>query len=491
MSLLLDALKRAQQEREAAQREVLTSHRTTGTIKPTRTNEPTPELSLEPVVPKPTEPVLANSPTQTDAQQKARAVLAQSATAANAASAQNRTKERASENASTVVAAKTAKSNTGVARNRPVAINSPQELSRKPWVLPATIGAVGLMLAIGYLGYQFWLLSSPKQQPLIAATSVPYVKTSADNSNSSNPPVPKTEHANPATLAQRLPQWSPDKTQAREYAERRAHSTPVPISPESNAIAEPPADYPVRVLYDSSRGPKPRLRLSQNIAIDAQSPQDQAQLAAGAAYQALAAGDTTAALAGYRIAVAKEPENITYLLGLAYVNSRVGEVAAANALYRRALQLDPNSAEAAQAINALQNARSNLAQPGAQTAAQTEVTDTNIKKPQRSELQIKADIALASGPAVARLWDELGSQFAAQNRWAEAQQAYFEAARVDSTNPRTLYNLATALDHLQQRQAALEYYARALRAGDTSGYPFSRDDVKARIMTLQKAIVAP
>ena len=61
----------------------------------------------------------------------------------------------------------------------------------------------------------------------------------------------------------------------------------------------------------------------------------------------------------------------------------------------------------------------------------------------------------------------LGNLYARQNRWNEAQNAYFDALlRAKSAgggpiNPDYAYNLAVSLERINQLQAALEYYREA------------------------------
>ena len=58
---------------------------------------------------------------------------------------------------------------------------------------------------------------------------------------------------------------------------------------------------------------------------------------------------------------------------------------------------------------------------------------------------------------------------AANGRWEAAQQSYFEAWSRDITNPDYAYNLAIALDQIGQQITALEYYIKASNLSET--YP--------------------
>ena len=66
----------------------------------------------------------------------------------------------------------------------------------------------------------------------------------------------------------------------------------------------------------------------------------------------------------------------------------------------------------------------------------------------------------------------------------EAQQAYFEAYRLESENADYLYNLAVSLDHLKQPKLALEYYLKAQAAQPKSGGQFDTAAVSRRVKDL-------
>jgi Flp pilus assembly protein TadD len=83
----------------------------------------------------------------------------------------------------------------------------------------------------------------------------------------------------------------------------------------------------------------------------------------------------------------------------------------------------------------------------------------NDADPIAEESQIK-DLLIHT-PADANLHFTLGNSYAEQGSWSEAQQSYFEAYRLDNSNPDFAFNLAVSLDQLAQSKAALEYYRRA------------------------------
>ena len=66
----------------------------------------------------------------------------------------------------------------------------------------------------------------------------------------------------------------------------------------------------------------------------------------------------------------------------------------------------------------------------------------------------------------------------------EAQQAYFEAYRLESDNADYMYNLAVSLDQLKQPKLALDYYQKALVARIKVGGQFDQVAVSRRINEL-------
>lgn len=75
------------------------------------------------------------------------------------------------------------------------------------------------------------------------------------------------------------------------------------------------------------------------------------------------------------------------------------------------------------------------------------------------EARLKA--ALSEHPQSAVLHFEVGNHFAREQRWVEAQRAYFQAVALDAEDPDALFNLAVSLEHLNQGRLAREYYEKS------------------------------
>jgi len=90
-------------------------------------------------------------------------------------------------------------------------------------------------------------------------------------------------------------------------------------------------------------------------------------------------------------------------------------------------------------------------------------------------------------PGTANLYFNLGNLFARQSRWPDAQQAYFDAYRLDVGNPDYAYNLAISLDHLSKRREAMQFYQLAVDLADAKPASFQRSDALQRIGMISAA----
>lgn len=248
-------------------------------------------------------------------------------------------------------------------------------------------------------------------------------------------PSPEMERAAPveetlpeqAVLAGRV--WN-------EAAPARSAAEPV----KAPVVAEPaPADGAVKVLHGKPEEVSP----------------DLAQ-----AWQALQDGRLETARGLYQRLLQQEPRNVDVLLGMAAVMARSNAPGEAGRFYLRALDVEPNNA---------------FAQAGL-------VSVLGGADPAGSEARLRQ--LLAEQPA-AFLHFALGNLHAARGRWNEAQQAYFDAYRLEPDNPDHAFNLAVSLEQISQPRSALTYYRRALALQQNRGAGFERAAVEARIAHLQ------
>jgi tetratricopeptide (TPR) repeat protein len=200
--------------------------------------------------------------------------------------------------------------------------------------------------------------------------------------------------------------------------------------------------------------PTELIRISRTL-----QPEDRG-MAVQNAYRAYQHGDYAAAETGYRQVLASQSDNRDALLGLAAVAMRLQRFEEAAGYYTTLLRLRPRDPIALAALISLQREGD----------------------PVSAESRIKALIDL--DPAAPYLHFALGNLYARQERWAEAQQAFFEAYRGNPEEPDYTLNLAVSLDKLNQPQAALPYYRKALALADAGQANFNTADVMKRIEAL-------
>ena len=81
-----------------------------------------------------------------------------------------------------------------------------------------------------------------------------------------------------------------------------------------------------------------------------------------------------------------------------------------------------------------------------------------------------------------------GADLAAQARWPQARQAFFEAHRLAPAHPGYALNLAISLDRLGRSEQALHYYHLALDLADRNGADFDAAPVTRRIGALLRQL---
>jgi tetratricopeptide (TPR) repeat protein len=202
-------------------------------------------------------------------------------------------------------------------------------------------------------------------------------------------------------------------------------------------------------------------RDSSSVSVSKQPLQVNPNLEAG--WKAYNEGNLTVARAAYEQALREEPASRDALLGMAAVEMRSRRFEVAEALYRRLLDADPRDAHAQAGLLGLRG---------------------QLVEPVQVESSVKS--LLANDPESQVLNFTLGNQYSLQGRWAEAQQAYFRAHTADPENPDIAYNLAVSLDQLRQSKLALEYYRRALSLAQQRASSFDQGLARNRIQRLSR-----
>lgn len=244
-----------------------------------------------------------------------------------------------------------------------------------------------------------------------------------------------------------------------------ATPVPAPVSPVAAApVALAPA--PAAPAVVAARAPRSKPAAAANsdarpLSINRGGPQIHPQVSAG--YAAYQSGDLTKARSEYLQALRDEPANRDALLGLAAVEMRAQRYDLADGYYQRVLQADPRDPHAQAGMLALRGQQLD---------------------PVQVESRLKSLIAADREANV--LYFTLGNQYAQLGRWAEAQQAYFKAFATDPDNPDFAFNLAVSNDQLRQPKLALEYYRRALVLADKRSANFSLDSARTRVQQLSR-----
>ncbi len=173
------------------------------------------------------------------------------------------------------------------------------------------------------------------------------------------------------------------------------------------------------------------------------------------AYDAFRRNELAKAGSLYASALSIDPNSRDALLGAAAVHAAEGRYQQAFALYQRRLNLDPTDS---------------YAQAGILSLSSQAVLDPN-----------EIDALLEVSPEAAHLHFLKGAAHAAENDWASAQAAFFEAHHWDQTNADYAFNLAVSLDHLGQLDSAMRFYKQAVNLAESQATGFSVSDVKKRL----------
>lgn len=434
MSLLLDALKRAEEAK--------------------RNNE-TPDLQLEPVggdmpAPKPEDvapPPLITRDRLPDISQSLE-ILADDLPPPLK---DRRTSERAntSSAAGGGAARQPAKDQAQAAARRLFDAKPAQGNPQMPFYIVCGVLA---MLAIGVAIY-FWYQLQPRTQPAAIA----------------QPPAAPPVATAPAVTRTPL--------EPRQVSADEMIVPPLPSAPsasrrtfiESDAPPRPEVFTPPSAPTSASRSAsQPSSQSASQPALQPLGPNFNRSNAAGPtvtedAYAAYQRGDYGAARAGYEKALAQNPDNFDAQLGLASLDVRAGRADLAEARYLKTLERDPRNAHAQAGLIAVRG--------------QTD--------PVTSENRLKQ--LLSQQPDSAFLNFALANVYGAQGRWGDAQQLYFKAYVAEPENPDYAFNLAVSLDHIRQGKVAAEYYRKALSDPAQRGnFNRSQAEVRLRELTLSQ-----
>ena len=283
---------------------------------------------------------------------------------------------------------------------------------------------------------------APNEPP---ASSQGFVRIEPPPASTPALPAMPTLPAPPPRAARVEPLAAPPAAQSASSPSAQPASAPPPESARAATESARAAPAQPRVAPADAREP---LRLERSV----ERPRVPANVAEG--WRALRDGDLGNARRSYEAALLADPLSVDSHLGIATVEARAGNRSVAALHYRRALELDARNATALAGLAALSEGAA----------------------PEGVEAQLREDVTRF--PDSAALQFALGTHYAGRGRWGEAQAAFFEAHRLDPANADILYNLAVSLDHMGQARVAADFYRRAIEA--TAGQPVQFDAGNAR-----------
>jgi tetratricopeptide (TPR) repeat protein len=265
----------------------------------------------------------------------------------------------------------------------------------------------------------------------------------------------------PATSVAAAPAVPSSPAASAAGAASPAPAAPVAVPAAAAAQATPPSKPAPKSGSATRSRPASAEEVERPVSVTRSGSQIHPQVNAG--YAAYQAGDLAKARSEYQQVLREEPGNRDALLGLAAIEMRAQRYDLSYGYYQRIIQSDP---------------RDPYAQAGL-LALRSEQLD-----PVLVESRVKS--LLAADREANVLYFTLGNQYAQQGRWAEAQQAYFKAFATDPENADYAYNVAVSLDQLRQPKLALEYYRRALALAEKRSASFPAEAARTRVQQLSR-----
>ncbi|MGO9443414.1 MAG: tetratricopeptide repeat protein [Thiobacillaceae bacterium] len=305
-----------------------------------------------------------------------------------------------------------------------------------PLGLVPTTALLAMLIAVGYGIYVYLSINPPAL--LVAPTSVPRPSAPTAKPIQFNPLPPNLIQVPPHPIAA-IPKARPARPRASTARAASMHATGAPSAPTEAAVEGGASGSSVAPLVPALQG-------------------NASQADLDAAYQAYQSGHLEEARRLYS-QIPERDRNPDVLLGLAAIAMAQGQQAESIRLYQRVLSIDPRN-----------------------TVAQAALLDA-LGTTDGAAAESRLENLIQETPS-AFLYYALGNLYADQNRWSDAESAYFEAFRREPTNGDYAFNLAVSLDQLHQREGALRQYEAALNLAG-SGSRFSRDQAQTRIRQLK------
>ncbi len=343
----------------------------------------------------------------------------------------------------------------------------------KRYLLLGLMVACLLLLAIGtYLFFISESFSQPRQaplrttninQPVEPPTPLPLVDpTSTPGSLTSKPVIEAV------TTAVKAKDVAVDKSEVVAGEDKLATVTgqgAVTLAIKSNLEAESPLK-PLADTYGEKNSVEKGAGLSSveesfsGIKIRKRRIPAKREISLRRAQQAMASGDLVGAASNYGSVLKASPTDVASLLGMANLSAIKGQYDQAQLYYQKVLAQSPQNL----------NARAGL-----------------LSLASSSSLDVGSALQqlLRESPEKAFLHASLGDYYLKRSEWPAAQGAYFDALSRDPKNANYAYNLAISLDQMAKPKLALQFYQQALSLEKSTLAHFDSSVLVARIAVLK------
>lgn len=308
-------------------------------------------------------------------------------------------------------------------------------------------------------------VSDTEPAPIAAADSAAPAAPVAAGNTDINTPLAETTATTEATAS--TADTSAASTVASTVASTPATPTTAPAPAQSTPAIDPETGLYELPLDNDPRGTGPVTADSApTIRISRSEPMRNPDMQVLNAWSAYQQGDYAAARILYQQLLARDPDNRDALLGVAATAMQQGDMLSARQTYNHLLGLNP---------------RDVLARTGL-------LETTTALDPVQRETELKT--LQLDYPDIAAVSYSLGNLYAGQQRWHDAQEAYYEALLIARTqdegavSPDYAFNLAISLERINQPEAALTFYreARALAGQQAPGFDTAILDQRLRAL---------
>ncbi|MBI3775783.1 MAG: tetratricopeptide repeat protein [Gammaproteobacteria bacterium] len=341
------------------------------------------------------------------------------------------------------------------ARAEPQPASAARRLPARRRIPTVWIGG-GVALLFTLIGGGTWYYNSMAHYLTQQATlGVP------ENALAQTVPAPVTPTPVLVTPKVAEPPYPVQRNPAKIQLTNKPTSVPVVASPSSTKVPAPVIAVPQdaaaleNATADSVPVPPPA-----PVAVSRDEEQNDTFTTLQTAYRAYQSGDDSAAQKLYARVLGHDGHNRDALLGVAAIAVRQKDFVRAQEIYSELLTLDP---------------KDSVAQAGF-------VSVTSSFDPLQQEARIKT--LLEQEPGASHLLFTYASFLMQQQRWLEATRTLQPALQAQRDNADYAFNLAVSFDHLGQNDAAVKYYRTALELAAKQSSSFRPDDVRRRLQAM-------